>query len=76
MQRIWLDTAETGEQPKGGFTTEPDSSVLEVLSVLYRNLVLRKGMAPAMARRQLLVTEPFDLHPDLVMGLPDNVAAD
>ena len=76
VQRIWLDTAETGEQPKGGFTTEPDSSVLEVLSVLYRNLVLRKGMAPAMARRQLLVTEPFDLHPDLVMGLPDNVAAD
>jgi hypothetical protein len=75
VQRIWLDTAESGEQPKGGFTAEADPAVLDVLKVIYRNLVLRKGLTPEMARRQLLVTEPFDLHPGLVMSLPDDIAA-
>ena len=73
VQRIWLDTAESGEQAKAGFTSEPSSEVMEVLLVLYRNLLLLKGMSPEMARRQLLATEPFDLHPDLVAGLPDEV---
>lgn len=74
VQRIWLETAESSEQPRGGFTAAPESSVVEVLNVLYRNLILRKGVSPDAARRQLLATEPFDLHPELVKGLPDEIA--
>lgn len=76
VQRIWLEAAETGEHAKGGFTAEDEESVSEVLSVLYRNLVLRKGLAPEAAKAQLLRTEPFDLHPDLVARLPDKLSKD
>lgn len=71
VQRIWLETAETGEHAKGGFTAEAEESVKEVLGVLYRNLVVRKGLTPQAARQQLLKTEPFDLHQNLVASLPD-----
>ncbi len=76
VQRIWLEAAESGEHAKGGFTGEPDGSVREVLNVIYRSLVERKGMSPSMAKRQLLRTEPFDLHPELVKNLPDNISKD
>lgn len=76
IQRIWLETAESSEQPRGGFTAAPESSVLEVLMVLYRNLILRKGASPDVARKQLLATEPFDLHPELVNRLPDRIDAE
>ena len=71
VQRIWLEAAESGEHAKGSFTGEPDEAVISVLNVLYRNLVTRKGMSPQMAKMTLLRTEPFDLHPDLVNGLPE-----
>lgn len=74
VQRIWLDTAESGEQPEGGFAGEPDSTVVEVLNACYRNLVVKKGVAPDAARRQLLATEPFDLYPKLVSMLPDEMS--
>lgn len=73
VQRIWLEAAETGEHAKGGFTSETDESVKEVLEVLYRNLVVRKRLTPQEARQQLLKTEPFDLHPDLISRLPDDI---
>lgn len=73
VQRIWLDTTETGEQAKGGFSAEPDESVIEVIQVLYKNLLLRKGVSPELARTQLLATEPFNLYPELVKNLPDTV---
>lgn len=76
IQRIWLEAAESGEHAKGGFTGETDDSVREVLNVIYRSLVERKGMSPSMAKRQLLRTEPFDLHPELVKNLPDNISKD
>src|ERR1700688_2648613 len=40
--------------------------------VMYRNFVLRKGMSPQLAREQLLHTEPFNNHPDIVATLPDD----
>lgn len=73
VQRIWLEAAESGEHAKGGFTAEPEDSVKQVLLVLYRNLVLKKGLSPEMARKTLLKTEPFDLHPSLVNGLSDDI---
>ena len=75
VQRIWLDTAEKSETPRTGFADQPPAEVHKVLEILYRNMVLRKGMSPDGARKQLLQTEPFNLHPELVNALPD-LAAD
>ena len=72
VQRIWLDTAEARETPRTGFAGEPTSEMRSVLVVLYRNLVFRKGMSPHQAREQLLHSEPFHNHPDIVAALADN----
>lgn len=74
VQRIWLDTTEARETPRTGFSGEAPEEVLSVLSVVYRNLVLRKGLSPALARERLLRTEPFNNHPELVTSLPDELA--
>jgi hypothetical protein len=76
VQRIWLEAAESGEHAKGGFTAEAEESVKEVLRILFRNLVVRKGMTPQDAKQQLLQTEPFDLHPDIVASLPEVISQD
>lgn len=72
IQRIWLDTTEGRETPRTKFAGEPPSEVGAVLMVMYRNLVLRKGVSPPLAREQLLHTEPFNNHPDLIAALPDD----
>ena len=74
VQRIWLDTAEARETPRTGFAGEPPAEVNAILLVMYRNMVLRKGLSPKLARERLLVTEPFNNHPELVAALPDNPA--
>jgi len=71
VQRIWLDTAERAETPRTGFAEQPPAEVQKVLDVLYRNMVLRKGLSSESARRQLLSMEPFNLYPALVNALPD-----
>lgn len=74
VQRIWLDTAEAKETPRIGFAGAELSEVASVLNVMYRNLVVRKGLSPAAARDQLSRTDPFQHYPDLVAALPDNPA--
>ena len=74
VQRIWLDTAEAREAPRAGFAGEPPAEVVSILSVIYRNMVLRRGLAPALARERLLRTEPFNNYPELVAALPDVLA--
>jgi hypothetical protein len=71
VQRIWLDTTEERETPRTGFAGESPEEIVSILSVIYRNMVLRKGISPALARKQLLRTEPFNNHPELVEALPD-----
>lgn len=71
VQRIWLDTAENREIPRTGFATAPPAELLQVLEVMYRNLVERRGLSPAAARQRLMLTEPFDSHPAVVAALPD-----
>jgi hypothetical protein len=71
VQRIWLDTAESRDMPRTAFAGQPASEVSAVLAVIYRNLVLRKGLSPALARETLLGMEPFNHNPDLVAALPD-----
>lgn len=74
VQRIWLDTAEAKETPRTNFSGEASSAVTSVLKVLYRNLIIRKGLSPKEAREQLLRTDPFNNHPSLVAALPDDPA--
>ena len=71
VQRIWLDTTEARETPRTGFSGEPPGEILEVARILYRNLVDRKGMSPELAIERLRLTEPFNLHPELVSRLQD-----
>jgi hypothetical protein len=73
VQRIWIDTAENRETPRTGFAGEPPAAVSEVLTVMYRNMVLLKGMSPAMARSRLLLAEPFQNYAELVASLPDDL---
>lgn len=75
VQRIWLDTAEGKETPRTGFAGDPPAEVRSVLSAVYRNLVLRKGMSPELARERLLHTEPFHNYPELVGSLGDEVVS-
>lgn len=72
VQRIWIDTAEQRETPRTGFAGEPPAAVMDVLAVMYRNMVLLKGMSSSMARSRLLLTEPFQNYPELVAALPDD----
>lgn len=72
VQRIWLDTTKEQGTRCTDFSGEPATEIRTVLMVLYRKLVLRRGMSPQLARKQLLHTEPFNNYPDLVVALPDN----
>lgn len=72
VQRIWIDTAEQRETPRTGFAGEPPAAVMDVLKVMYRNMVRFKGMSPAVARSKLLLAEPFQNYPELVASLPDD----
>jgi hypothetical protein len=70
VQRIWLDTSEQRETPRTGFAGAPASDVDAVLTVIYRNMVLRKGVSCAEARSALKQMEPFSNYPVLVDALP------
>jgi hypothetical protein len=69
VQRIWLDTAEAKETPRTGFAGEPPSEVTSILDILFRNLVVRKGLSPDRAKEQLRRTDPFQAYPELVDAL-------
>ena len=76
VQRIWLDTSENRETPRTGFAGEPPEKVRDVLETLFSDMVRRRGMSSASAKRMLASTDPFQNYPDLVASLPDGVAAD
>jgi hypothetical protein len=69
VQRIWLDTAENRDTPRTGFAGEPPEAVAEVLKTLFADMVQRKGMGVADARKTLLSTEPFQNYPALIAAL-------
>ncbi|MBV5341518.1 MAG: ATP-binding protein [Deltaproteobacteria bacterium] len=73
VQKIWLDTAEGKDVLRTGFSGDAPKEIMDVLDVIYRNLVLRKGMSPSLAKAQLLRTEPFQNFTDLVNSLPENL---
>jgi hypothetical protein len=71
VQRIWLDTAENKETPLTGFSGEAPEKVVAVLNTIYADMVGRRGMSPANAKKMLAGTEPFQNYPGLVAELPD-----
>lgn len=73
VQRIWLDTAESHETPLTGFNGTPSDEISAVLSVMYKNMIKRKGLSPTAAKESLLRTEPFNNYPDLVASLADEI---
>jgi len=58
-----------------GFTAESPANMVAVMTVMFRNMVTKRGMSPESARQRLLQTEPFNNHPELVANLPDPSAA-
>lgn len=73
VQKIWLNTAEGNDVPQTGFQTEAKSDLVAIMTILYRNMINRKGYSPQLAKDKLLSTEPFQMHPQLVNALPDQV---
>ncbi len=73
VQRIWLDTTELKETPRTGFAGDAPAEVVAVLQVMYRNLIVRRGLSPESAKEQLFRTEPFNNYADLVAALPELV---
>lgn len=69
VQRIWLDAAENRDTPRTGFAGEPPEAIVQVLKTLFSDMVGRRGMSAADARKSLLSTEPFQNYPALVAGL-------
>ena len=69
VQRIWLDTAENKETPRTDFDGAPNAAVVEVASVLFNDLIERKGLSVEEARKSMLRTEPFQKYPALVAKL-------
>lgn len=71
VQRIWLDTAEGKDVLRSGFSGDTPQEIMDILKIMYRNLVFKKGVEPALAKQQLLRTEPFQNFPELVKSLSD-----
>ncbi|MFK7699336.1 ATP-binding protein [Pseudomonas caspiana] len=72
VQRIWIDTAENKDTPRTGFEKTQAAEVNEILMIMYRSMIEKKGYSASSARQQLRMTEPFHAFPSLVDALPDN----
>ena len=69
VQRVWIDTLEKGEIHKGAFEDTPSEDIKAVLGVIFRHLVDTVGLDGNSARSQLLKTEPFQNHTELIESL-------
>lgn len=73
VQRIWLDAAEGKDAPQNVETATPSDEMRDILHIVYKNILRRAGLTPDHARKRLKNTEPFNMFPELVDGLPDNM---
>jgi hypothetical protein len=74
VQKIWLDTAEQKETPVTSFGSSSDATVMGVITTLFRDMIIRKGMTVEDARNRLACTDPFQNFPHLIAQLcpPEN----
>ena len=66
VQRIWLDTAEQDDTPKGEFAEAASGEIADTLASMFEALVEFRGMDPDDARQRLARTPPFDRYPEIV----------
>ena len=69
VQRVWIDAVEKGEIHRGAFEDTPSAEIQAVLGVLYRHLIETVGLDRRSVQSQLMTTEPFHNHPDLIEAL-------
>ena len=74
VQKIWLDTAEQKETPVTSFASSSDAAVIGVMTTLFKDMIVRKGMTVEDARARLSCTDPFQNFPHLIaqLSLPEN----
>ncbi len=73
VQRIWIDTAENKDTPYTGFDKTPPKEVSEIMMVMYRGMIERKGYSTEAAKEKLKNMEPFHAYPNLINALPDSL---
>lgn len=71
VQRIWLDTAENKETPRTGFEGAPSQEVIDIVDIMYQNLIKKKGYSAKAAKNKLLETEPFQAYPELISNIAE-----
>jgi hypothetical protein len=71
VQRIWLDTAESGDVPVPQTAGQLDPETSSSLHSMYRYLVHDLRLTAQEARQRLQLIEPFNQHPDVIQALPD-----
>ncbi|WP_337460098.1 ATP-binding protein [Pseudomonas putida] len=72
VQRIWIDTAENKDTPCTGFEKTPPQEVSDIMMVMYRSMIERKGYSSTAAKEQLKNMEPFHAYPALISALPES----
>lgn len=74
VQKIWLDTAEQKETPVTSFASSSDAAVIGVMTTLFKDMIVRKGMTVEDAQARLSCTDPFQNFPHLIaqLSLPEN----
>ena len=75
IQRIWLEAVEKEGIEEGGFAGADPEEVADIAEELFRYMVGTIGLSPAVARQQLLQTEPFQNFPELISALGPGPAA-
>ncbi len=69
VQKIWLDTAEQKETPLTSFASSSDTAVIGVMTTLFKDMVIRKGMTIDDAKARLTRTDPFQNFAHLISQL-------
>ena len=66
VQRIWLDTVENGEAPKGAFAETPDPQVEAMAASVLKHLTGKIGLDRQTALARLRATDPFQNFPAIL----------
>ncbi|EMK3312231.1 ATP-binding protein [Vibrio vulnificus] len=69
IQRMWV--SEPDEELTEDPIPEPSPEMHELLKVMYKNMISRKGMTHSEAIRKLNETSPFQQYPELISKLED-----
>ncbi|MEZ9594183.1 ATP-binding protein [Shewanella sp. 10N.261.52.F9] len=69
IQRMWVN--EPSEELKAKPISEPSREMHELLKVMYKNMISRKGMSHSEAIRKLNETSPFQQYPELISKLEE-----